>query len=214
MTLFRLVFKSLHQHALSTVVTSLSIALATALWITVWVTKDQAQSTFTSVTAGFDAVLGARGSALQLVLNAVFHLESSPGNLPFSDVTDLRKDPRVKVAVPIAVGDNFKGYRLVGTTPEFFEQAQGVGGRVFRVSLGGRLFNALRREAIVGSFVAQRLGLRVGDSFHPYHGLLFNENDVHAETYVVVGILDPSNTPADRVIWIPLAGSKLRTFGE
>ncbi|MBI1842602.1 MAG: FtsX-like permease family protein [Verrucomicrobia bacterium] len=206
MTLLRLVWKSLRQHALSTMVTAFSIALATGLWITVWVTKDEAQSTFTSVTAGFDAVLGARGSALQLVLNAVFHLESSPGNLPFGDVEDIRKDARVKFAVPIAVGDNFQGYRLVGTLPDFFDHAQDSRGRAFRVKPGGRMFDPLRREAVLGSFVARRLGMKIGDSFHPYHGLLFNENDRHAETYLVVGVLEPSNTPADRVLWIPLSG--------
>jgi putative ABC transport system permease protein len=68
------------------------------------------------------------------------------------------------------------------------------------------LFDPTRREAVVGSFVAQKMGLKPGDTFHPYHGLIFNEQDQHSETYVVVGVLKPSNTPADRVIWIPLAG--------
>jgi putative ABC transport system permease protein len=67
------------------------------------------------------------------------------------------------------------------------------------------------REAIVGSFVAQRLKLKPGDKFHPYHGLIFDEKEQHAETYVVTGILKPSNTPADRVIWIPLEGIQRMT---
>jgi putative ABC transport system permease protein len=62
------------------------------------------------------------------------------------------------------------------------------------------------REAVVGSFAAARLGLRRGDRFQPYHGLRFNEAEQHEESYVVVGILEPSNTPADRVLWIPLRG--------
>ncbi|HAM71895.1 MAG TPA: hypothetical protein DCM86_09660 [Verrucomicrobiales bacterium] len=206
MTLFRLVAKSLRQHALSTSITALSIALATGLWLSVWVVKTQAQATFTSVSAGFDAVLGARGSGLQLVLNAVFHLESSPGNLPYSDFEEIQRDGRVALAVPLAVGDNFQGYRLVGTTPELFEKAEYAPARRFRASPGGRLFDPARREAVVGSFAARRLGLKVGDSFHPFHGLLYDERSQHSETYVVVGILEPSNTPADRVIWIPLAG--------
>lgn len=206
MTRMRIVLKSLKQHALSTVITAVSIALATGLWITVWVVKTQAQATFSSVTAGFDAVLGARGSSLQLVLNTVFHLESSPGNLPWSDYEDLRKDERVGAAIPIAVGDNYRGYRLVGTLPEFFEKAESSDGKKFELQSGGRWMDALRREAVVGSFAAERLRLRVGDTFHPYHGLIFDENNQHSETYVVVGILRPSNTPADRVVWIPLAG--------
>lgn len=206
MTLLRIVFKSLRQHLLSTVITAGSIALATGLWISVWVTKTQAEATFTAVNAGFDAVLGARGSQLQLVLNAIFHLEASPGNVSARDYEDIRKDDRVSLAVPLAVGDNYMGYRLVGTSPDLFEKAEYVPGRRYQVRAGGRLFDPLRREAVVGSFVAQRLGLKVGDTFHPFHGLIFNERDRHSETFVVVGLLEPSNTPADRVIWIPLAG--------
>src|SRR5437879_9458064 len=105
MTLWLIVFKSLRQHALSTSVTTLSIALAGGLLMSVWTVKDQSQATFTSVNAGFDAVLGARGSKLQLVLNAIFHLESSPGNLRWSDYIDIEKNPNVELAVPLAVGD-------------------------------------------------------------------------------------------------------------
>jgi hypothetical protein len=72
MTLFGIVFKSLRQHLLSTTVTALSLALAVGLLMTVWVVKEQSHATFTKVTGGYDAVLGARGSKLQLVLNAIF----------------------------------------------------------------------------------------------------------------------------------------------
>jgi putative ABC transport system permease protein len=71
---------------------------------------------------------------------------------------------------------------------------------------GGRLFDPSLREAVVGSFAARKLGLKPGDTFHPFHGLIFDEKNQHSETYVVVGLLKPSNTPADRVIWIPLEG--------
>jgi len=59
---------------------------------------------------------------------------------------------------------------------------------------------------VVGNFVARKMNLKVGDTFHPFHGLIFDEKNQHSETYVVVGVLKPSNTPADQVIWIPLEG--------
>ena len=211
MTLLLIVRKSLRQHALSTTFTALSIALAVGLWMSVWTVKEQSQATFTEVNAGFDAVLGARGSKLQLVLNAVFHLEASPGNLPWSDFLDIQKNPAVALAVPLAVGDNYRGYRLVGTTLELFQRTEFAPGKKFSVQGNGRLFNQEYREAVVGSFVAERLKLRPGDSFHPYHGLTFDEKEQHAETYVVTGVLKPSNTPADRVIWIPLEGLQKMT---
>jgi putative ABC transport system permease protein len=206
MTIGRIVLKSLRQHALSTAVTAFSIALAGGLLMSVWSVKEQSQAAFTGVNAGFDAVLGARGSKLQLVLNAIFHLESSPGNLPWSDFLDIRNNPNVKLAVPIAVGDNYRGYRLVGTTLDLFNLAEYAPGKRLTLVPGGRLFDPSLREAVVGSFAARKLGLKPGDTFHPFHGLIFNEKNQHSETYVVVGVLKPSNTPADRVLWIPLAG--------
>ena len=115
MSLLQIVRRSLRQHLLSTVITAFSIALASGLLMSVWVVKEQAHSNFTGVNSGFDAVFGARGSKLQLVLNSIFHLESSPGNLTWDQYELIAKDKRrIKTAVPIALGDNYHGYRLVG----------------------------------------------------------------------------------------------------
>ncbi len=206
MTIVRIVYKSLRQHAFSTVLTALCVALAGGLLMAVWAVKDQSKTTFTGVNAGYDAVLGARGSKLQLVLNAIFHLEASPGNLPWSDYLEIKKNPAVELAVPLAVGDNYRGYRLAGTMLEFFTKSEFAHGKHFVVQPGGMFFDETRREAVVGNFAAKKLGLKIGDKFHPFHGLIFDEQNQHAETYVVVGILEPSNTPADRVIWIPVEG--------
>lgn len=206
MTLGRIVFKSLRQHALSTSITSVSIALACGLLMAVWAVKEQAQQTFTQIDGGFDAVLGARSSKLQLVLNAVFHLEASPANISWEDYLNLRTNGVVQLAVPIAMGDNYRGHRVVGTLPELFTQSEYAPGKRYLVKKGGRLFDPTLREAVVGSFAARKLQLKPGDKFHPYHGLDYDEGEAHAETYVVVGVLEPSNTPVDRVLWIPLAG--------
>ncbi len=205
MTLPLIIYRSLRQHALSTVVTAGSIALACGLLMCVWAVKTQSQAAFTSTTTGFDAVLGARGSKLQLVLNAIFHLEASPGNIAWTDYEAIKRHPAVKTAVPIAVGDNLRGYRLVGTLPELLTDVEFSPGRKFALS-GGRIFAADAHEAVVGSFAAEKLRLKTGDTFHPFHGLTFDEKTQHAETYTVTGVLEPTNTPADRVIWIPLGG--------
>jgi putative ABC transport system permease protein len=206
MTLLLLIYRSLRQHALSTLVTAGSIALASGLLMTVWMVKTQSQQAFTRTSTSFDAVLGARGSKLQLVLNAIFHLEASPGNLDQSDYLYIKHHPLVKAAVPIAVGDNLRGYRLVGALTEMFTDIEIAPGKKFEFEPGGRLFSADAKEAVAGSFAAARLGLKVGDTFHPFHGLNFNPNEQHTDLYTVVGILKPTNTPADRVVWIPLHG--------
>jgi putative ABC transport system permease protein len=209
MTIPLLVYRSLRQHALSTLVTAGSIALAAGLLMTVWVVKTQSQRAFTETTTGFDAVLGARGSKLQLVLNAIFHLEASPGNMAWTDYEQIAKHPAVKSAVPIAVGDNFEGWRIVGTVPELFSRVEFAEGRKYAFA-DGKLFGE-GREAVVGSFAAQKLGWKVGDTFRPYHGLNFDPANQHEEVFTVTGILAPTNTPADRVIWIPIKG--VQTMG-
>ena len=206
MTLPLIIYRSLRQHALSTVITAGSIALASGLLMCVWMVKTQSQTAFTQTTTGFDAVLGARGSKLQLVLNAIFHLEASPGNVAYADYEMVKRHPAVKAAIPLAVGDNLRGYRLVGTLPELFEKVEYAPGKKFALQPGGKIFGPAAKEAVAGSFAAQRLGLKVGDTFHPFHGLAFDAKNEHADVYVVTAILESTNTPVDRVIWIPLRG--------
>ena len=96
--------------------------------MSVWVVKEQARRNFTEVDSGFDGVFGARGSKLQLVLNSIFHLEASPGNLTWEQYELIANDKRrVKTAVPIAVGDNYRGYRIVGVTKSLFDVEYQVG---------------------------------------------------------------------------------------
>lgn len=212
MTLPLIIYRSLRQHALSTVITAGSIALACGLLMCVWMVKTQSQRVFTQTNAGFDGVLGARGSKLQLVLNAIFHLEASAGNLAWPDYEMIKRHPAIKTAIPIAVGDNLRGYRLVGTLPELFTNVEVAPGRKFSIA-SGKLFGASpeAKEAVAGSFAAERLGLKVGDTFRPYHGLAFDAKNEHAEVFTIVGILGPTNTPADRVVWLPLKG--IQTMG-
>ena len=204
--IWNLIYRSLRQHALSTFVTAASISLACGLLLTVWVVKTQSQSVFASTNSGYDAVLGARGSKLQLVLNAIFHLEASPGNITAADFEMIRHHPAVKTAIPIALGDNFFGWRIVGTVEQLFAEIEHAPGKPYVFAPGGRNFKIGTEEAVVGAYVARQLGWKVGTTFKPYHGLAFDPKAQHDELYTVVGILEPTSTPVDRVIWIPLEG--------
>ena len=217
--IFLIVRRSLRQHALSTFVTVLSAALASGLVMAVFNVSAQAQRAFAG-EVGFDAVLGARGSQLQLVLNSVFHLETSPGNLPWPVYRQIADDRRVELAVPYAVGDNYRGFRIVGTTDELFERFEPRLGEPLRLPAGQRWFDSGKAEAVVGATVARETGLGYGDRFQPSHGLTYQPGTEHQRTYVVTGVLEPSNTPMDRVVWIPIDGifrmdgHKLRGTGE
>jgi putative ABC transport system permease protein len=206
MTLPLLVRRSLRQHAFSSAICVVALALAGGLLMSVWTLKSGARQAFDEAGSSFDGVLGARGSKLQLVLNAVFHLDESPGNVAAEDYESIRRHPAVEIAIPIALGDNYRGYRIVGTVTNLFTEVEVRPGKRHRVRSPGRWFDSARREAVIGSVVADRLGLRLGDSFRPYHGLTFHEDHEHEEEFLVVGVLEPSNTPADRILWVPLAG--------
>jgi putative ABC transport system permease protein len=201
-----LVRRSLRQHALSSVVTIISVGLAAGLTMSVFAINAQTYDAFTGGKVGFDAVLGARGSQLQLVLNTVFHLETSPGNIPWSLYKEISEDPRVTLAIPYAVGDNYQGYRIVGTTAEMFTKFTYREGQGFVLKPFGRVFDETKKEAVLGNYVAEKLGLTVGSKFNPYHGLQFNEREKHKDEFTVVGVMEPTNGPSDRVLWIPIEG--------
>jgi putative ABC transport system permease protein len=214
MNLMSLVRRSLRQHALSSFVTIVSVGLAAGLTMSVFAINAQTYDAFTGGKVGFDAVLGARGSQLQLVLNTVFHLETSPGNIPWSLYKEIAERPSVTLAIPYAVGDNYQGYRIVGTTSEMFTKFTYREGEGFVIKGGGRVFDETKKEAVLGNYVAEKLGLTVGSTFNPYHGLQFDTSlgpdgkprGQHRDQYTVVGVMEPTNGPSDRVLWIPIEG--------
>ena len=131
-------------------------------------------------------VVGSKGSPTQLVLNTVYHLDVSPGNIPYETYRHLKeKDSRVRMAIPIAVGDHYQGFRIVGTSDSFLTQFEVLPGEKFQME--GRAFRyseeGLQKilsgghpeeevfEAVVGSSVAERTGLKVGATFIASHGV-------------------------------------------
>lgn len=181
-----------------------SVALGAALLLSVLNIKQELREAFDYRDVGCDAVIGAKGSSLQLVLNAVFHMNTSPGNIPYEYFNVVRSQPAVESAFPYAVGDNYRGYRIVGTLPYFFEDFRYRGGESLAFD-DGDVFPENARQAVLGAGVARATGLRVGDHFHPTHGV--DDLDEHRHDDVefrVAGILRATNTPLDRVLFIDL----------
>ena len=111
----------------------------------------------------YDLVVGGKGSPLQLVLSSVYHLDSPTGNLPYSDFERLRRDSRVLWVAPVGLGDNFSGYRIVGTEPQFFDLPD-RNGKAFFTFAKGKVFED-RFGVVLGSQVAASTGLGLGDTF-------------------------------------------------
>ncbi len=139
-----------------------------------------------------DLVIGAKGSPLQLVLASVLHMDNPTGNIPYEDAKKVGKNPMIKSAVPISYGDNYKGYRIVGTTKGFapLYNAALEEGRAVKKSM----------EVVLGHTVAKQLQLKIGDTFLSSHGLVDNDIDVHSEKLKVVGIYKPTQKIIDRLI--------------
>jgi len=205
MNLLTIIIKNMRQRALATTLTTISVALAVALTVAIVHIKRGMEDRFQQSTVGYEMVIGAKGSPLQLVLNTVFNLDISPGNIPWSVVEKLRADKRVKAAVPFSVGDNYHGFRIIGTTNEFGE-AFGyrlAAGRWFNFTMdalrdafseanehaheriakehgekpiGHAVHHHAASEAVIGATVARDTGLRVGQTFIAAHGLEVSPN--------------------------------------
>lgn len=198
MSLLRIVWRNIAQRGLSSALTALSIALGVALVVTILSLQQQGRDRFSQGAFGYELIVGAKGSATQLVLNTVYHLDRSPGNIPTEVYERLKAHPGVKLAAPMAVGDTFRGYRIVGTSDVFLRDFEVTPGKRFEVK--GKIFGTGGREAVVGAVAARETGLAIGSTFEPAHGL---EGAVeHEETWTVVGLLEPTGTPADRAIYI------------
>jgi putative ABC transport system permease protein len=221
MNIFQLVAKQMRQRALSTWLTLLSVMLGVALVVAILILRREGNALFGQTDYGYDVLVGVKGSPLQLTLNTVYHIDKSPGNIKYQMYTDLLHSPvyrrYVKYAVPMCVGDSYKGLRIVGTLPTFFgykdDSTRAEEGHRFEYRPGqsfevadGSMFNPDKFEAVLGSDVTKLTGLKLGDSFQATHGMPSPTEppDIHKEVWKVVGVMKPTHTANDKVLFIPL----------
>jgi putative ABC transport system permease protein len=140
---------------------------------------------------GIDLVVGAKGSPLQLVLAGVYHVDVPPGNIPLAALAELRANPMVAGAIPLALGDSVRGFRIVGTEHALVAHygAQLAQGRQW----------AKPMEAVLGSEVARATGLGVGAKFTGSHGLSEGGGGHDEASYAIVGVLAPTGRVVDRM---------------
>jgi putative ABC transport system permease protein len=204
---FKIAWRNLLNRPVQTLVTIAVIALAVALAVAVTHLNDGLQRGLIRASDPFGVlVVGAKGSGQQLVLSTLL-LQGTPiGNIDGHVYEELREDPRVSLAVPIALGDNVGGARIVGTDRRFFDLRPSLQEPPSFQLAEGRLFTT-DFEAVLGSRAAAELGLQVGDRFQPEHGVERGlEGENHAEVHTVVGILWPSATPFDNAVLVPVDG--------
>lgn len=207
MTTFSIIRANMVKRPLSTGLTVLSVALASALILSVGTIQRQTDESYRQTSAGFDLILAAKGSPMQTVLNTLYHLETSTGVIPFSVYQTALRDPRVEAVYPFYVGDSYRGLRVVGTVQRFLAQGEPSKDRRFELA-DGRFFDGLN-EVVMGSEAARRTGHSLGDTLVLSHGLTEPQPGVErlehdAHPVVVVGILSPTGTAHDRVLFTDL----------
>jgi putative ABC transport system permease protein len=196
--LARLTLSDLRARALSTTLNVVVLALAIATVILVLLVSRQLEERLERDAAGIDLVIGARGSATQLVLSALYELDEPPGEMPAVDAQRLSLDLAVRTAIPIALGDNYWGYRIVGTTHAYPSH---YGARLH----DGRLWQA-PFEAVLGADVAARMSAGIGSTFEAAHGVRGSRQQLHENSkYKVVGVLAHTGTVVDRLVLTDVA---------
>ena len=184
MKTLRWAWQFLWSRPLAAALNLLLLSLGLASITLVLLVNHQIQQAFARDLAGIDVVVGAKGSPLQLILSGVFQIDTPTGNVPLAAVQALQANPQVAKLIPISMGDSFKGYRIIGTTPDYVSHYAGV-------MASGALWQA-PMQAVLGAKVARDTGLRVGDSFAGSHGL-GGGGHAHGQTpYTVTGVLAPA----------------------
>src|SRR5271154_3796299 len=119
MNILNLSFSSLRHNAVSNIFNILILALGIAIIVTLLHVSEQVEQRFDRDLQGIDLVVGAKGSPIQLILSSVFHLDFPNGNIPLDEAKKLRDNPLIAAAIPIALGDNYSAFRIVGTTADY-----------------------------------------------------------------------------------------------
>jgi putative ABC transport system permease protein len=211
MSLWKIAWRSIEQRGLASALTVLSIALGVSLVVTVLVVHELVDRSFRRGAQGYNLVVGAnKRSGLELVLSTVYHLGGPVENLPYSywhKFTDGEFASDVEAAIPVCVGDNYQGFRVVGTLPEMFTKLQYLEGQSYQFAAGRNFNLAGHDEVVLGAEVARKTGRKVGDTVQTEHGLdsAPGGGEKH-EPLHVVGVLARTDTPVDRALYMSIDG--------
>ncbi|GAB4054687.1 ABC transporter permease [Spirosoma litoris] len=197
MNLFRISWSNLKDKPLSSFLSGLLMTFGITIISLLLLLNKQLDDQFRKNIKGIDMVLGAKGSPLQLILSSIYQIDSPVGNIPLDEAERLTRNPMIKTAIPLSMGDNYRSFRIVGTNKKYLDhfEATVAQGKMFQQNL----------EVVIGPRVAAVTGLKIGDTFSGSHGL-DQDGEVHADTkYKVVGILNATNTVTDQLILTPLS---------
>ena len=192
MNLISISWKSLQFNRLTFFLNVLLVAFGTGILTLLLLVSTQAGEKLKGNANGIDLVVGAKGSPLQLILSSIYFIDFPTGNISLTDAQNLARNPMVKRAVPLALGDNYAGFRIVGTDTSYVN--------LYRLKLSKGRFWKNDFEVVIGSEVARIKKLKIGDRINGSHGLTSDE-DVHEENQnTITGILKPTGNTTDNLV--------------
>ncbi|MGX9782637.1 FtsX-like permease family protein [Janthinobacterium lividum] len=192
-----LAWRALRHKPLASSLNLLLVAIGIAMMTFILGVSSQLEEHAERDAQGIDLVVGAKGSPLQLILSSVYHADIPTGNIPDGALAALAAQPLVKSAIPLALGDNFHGFRIVGSTTALLDH---YGAHLAQ----GKLFTQAM-QAVFGARAARETGATLGASFAGSHGLAAGGELHEHAPYTVTGILAPTGTVLDRLILTPVA---------
>lgn len=202
--MLELAWASLRSRALSVGLTVLVITLSVVLLLGVERVRTQAHEGFASTVSGTDLIVGARSGPVNLLLYSVFHIGDPTNNVSWQSYQELSALPQVKWAVPLSLGDSWRGYRVVGTSDGYFEHYRYGAGHALAFA-SGRPFDDLY-DVVIGAEVAQAQKVGLGDQIVLAHGTGAVTLATHADKpFRVAGILQRTGTPVDSSLLVSLA---------
>jgi putative ABC transport system permease protein len=202
--LLELALRSLWQRRSSVLLTLLSLALGVFIVLGVEHIRSQTRASFTRTISGVDLIVGARTSQLNLLLYSVFRIGNATNDIRWSSYEALAADPRVAWAIPLALGDSHRGYRVVGTTSAYFEHFR-YGDTELLAFVAGSGF-AGTYSVVLGADVARTQHYGLDSELVLSHGLVATRFNEHQQRFRVSGILEPTGTPVDQAVYVTLQG--------
>ncbi|NOS57178.1 MAG: FtsX-like permease family protein [Cyclobacteriaceae bacterium] len=192
MSIQQLIWNYLKAKKLNTGLNILLLSLGIAMITLLILFNNQLEEKMTNNSKGIDLVVGAKGSPLQQILCSVFHVDFPTGNIKLREADRLAKHRLVKYAIPLALGDSYQGFRVVGTNRAYSS--------IYQADLASGGWWEKDLEVTLGSAVAHLTKLKVGDRFESAHGLTKDGHAHDENKYVVRGILKKSGTVIDELI--------------
>ncbi len=203
--LIKLALKSLMNRKGSVLLSLLAMTVSIFVLLGVEHIRHQAKESFSKTVSGVDLIVGARTGSLNLLLYSVFRIGAPTNNISWKTFKEIASGSNIKWAIPISLGDSHKGYRVLGTTEDYFRFFSY--GKQHRLRFTqGSAFSQLF-DVVLGSEVARQLGYRLGDELVLSHGLASTSFSLHDDRpFKVVGILAPTGTPVDQTLHVSLQG--------